>query len=148
MVSETKTWHEKGETLKYLEAGKNMCWVLFCFSFKESKVSPSLQLRDWNWKCTCHKSCCYLLQPSGVLWRKLSPVSEVQSSLNRYFSWTKHPHELILVTLRQKAYKKLSGRFLKRTSVCAVTISSSPLGSCSSLKNTKQWIILFSFQII
>lgn len=53
MVSETKTVHEKEEALKYLEAGKNMGWVLFCFSFKELKVSPFLQLWGWNWKCTC-----------------------------------------------------------------------------------------------
>lgn len=44
MVSETKTACEKEEALKYLEAGKNMGWVLFCFSFKELKVSPFLQL--------------------------------------------------------------------------------------------------------
>lgn len=42
MVSETKTACEKEEALKYLEAGKNMGWVLFCF--KELKVSPFLQL--------------------------------------------------------------------------------------------------------
>lgn len=53
MVSETKTACEKEEALKYLEAGKNMGWVLFCFSFKELKVSPFLQLCDWNWKDMC-----------------------------------------------------------------------------------------------
>jgi len=43
-VSETKIVHEKEEALNYLEAGKNMGWVLFCLSFKEIKVSPFLQL--------------------------------------------------------------------------------------------------------
>lgn len=44
MVSVTKTIHEKEEALKYLEAGKYMGWALFCFTFKELKASPFLQL--------------------------------------------------------------------------------------------------------
>lgn len=44
MVSVRKTIHEKEEALKYLEAGKYMGWALFCFTFKELKASPFLQL--------------------------------------------------------------------------------------------------------